>query len=82
MSRTNLPRLSLPALAIGGLSFQARAANFELGAFQLQVDSQISIGASFRTESRKNDYLKHLMKKLGVRSRTQAVTRARELRLL
>ncbi|WP_404415318.1 LuxR C-terminal-related transcriptional regulator [Marinospirillum sp.] len=27
-------------------------------------------------------HLKHLMKKLGVRSRTQAVTRARELRLL
>lgn len=57
MSRTNLPRLSLLAIALGGLSFQAQAANFEMGDFRLQVDSQISVGSSFRTENRNNDYI-------------------------
>jgi len=41
MSRSNLPRLSLLALAIGGLSMQAPAATFDMGDFRLQVDSRI-----------------------------------------
>lgn len=53
---TNLPRLSLLALAIAGLS-QAHAANFELGDFNLKVDSQISVGSSWRMEDRNNDYI-------------------------
>jgi|GEM_PF-323439 hypothetical protein len=57
MSRSNLPRLSLLALAISGLSLQAHAANFEMGDFRLQVDSKISVGTSFRTEDRNDDYV-------------------------
>src|SRR5690554_6312383 len=52
----HLPRLSVLALAIAGLS-QAHAANFELGDFNLKVDSQISVGSSWRMEDRNNDYI-------------------------
>ncbi|MDR9466852.1 DUF1302 domain-containing protein [Marinospirillum sp.] len=57
MSRSNLPRLSLLALAVSGLSFQAHAANFEMGDFRLQVDSKISVGSSWRAEERNDDYI-------------------------
>ncbi|SFC28542.1 Protein of unknown function [Marinospirillum celere] len=57
VGKTTLPRISLLALAIAGIAAPVQAANFELGDFNLQVNSQISAGASFRTQSRENDYI-------------------------
>lgn len=51
-----LPHLSLIALAVAGLS-QTHAAQFSLGDFNLRVDSQISVGSSWRVEGRNNDYI-------------------------
>lgn len=52
----HLPRLSLLALAIAGMS-QVQAADFELGDFNLKVDSKLSLGSSWRVEKRNNDYI-------------------------
>lgn len=52
----SLPKLSLLALAIAGLS-QAHAANFAMGDINLKVDSQISVGSSWRMQDRNNDYI-------------------------
>ncbi len=51
-----LPRLSLLALAIAGMS-QVQAADFEMGDFNLKVDSKLTLGSSWRTEKRNNDYI-------------------------
>lgn len=54
--QSRLPHLSLIALAVAGFS-QAHAAQFSLGDFNLRVDSQISVGSSWRMEDRNNDYI-------------------------
>ncbi|SFX70078.1 DUF1302 domain-containing protein [Marinospirillum alkaliphilum] len=56
MLKSGLPRLSLIALAVAGLS-QAQAAQFELGDVSVRVDSQIAVGSSWRTQNRNNDYI-------------------------
>ncbi|MFK7160174.1 DUF1302 domain-containing protein [Marinospirillum sp. MEB164] len=59
VSRTkSFPRLSALTLAIASLSFgSAQAAQFSLGDVNVNVDSQISFGSSWRMESRNNDYI-------------------------
>ncbi|HKM15216.1 MAG TPA: DUF1302 domain-containing protein [Marinospirillum sp.] len=52
----HLPRLSLLALAIAGMS-QVQAADIEMGEFNLKVDSKLTLGSSWRTEKRNNDYI-------------------------
>lgn len=52
----HLPRLSLLALAIAGMS-QVQAADFEMGDFNLKVDSKLTLGSSWRMEKRNNDYI-------------------------
>ena len=54
---THLPRLSLLALAVAGLSFQTQAANFQLGDVNVNVNSQLTLGTSWRMQSRDYDYV-------------------------
>jgi len=50
----HLPRLSVLALAIAGMS-QVQAADFEMGEFNLKIDSKLTLGSSWRMEDRNND---------------------------
>src|SRR5690554_2739077 len=52
----HLPRLSVLALAIAGMS-QVQAVDFEMGEFNLKVDSKLTLGSSWRMEDRNNDYI-------------------------
>src|SRR5690554_2970758 len=52
----HLPRLSVLALAIAGMS-QVQAVDFEMGEFNLKVDSKLTLGSSWRMEKRNNDYI-------------------------
>lgn len=58
VTRTSLPKLSLLSLALLGLvPTQVQAAEFTLGDFNLQLDSRLTLGSSWRTQSRNNDYI-------------------------
>lgn len=57
INKHSLPRISLLALAIAGIAAPVQAANFELSDFRLQVDSRITVGSSWRTEDRNDDYI-------------------------
>src|SRR5690554_1053375 len=52
----HLPRLSVLALAIAGMS-QVQAVDFEMGEFNLKIDSKLTLGSSWRMEDRNNDYI-------------------------
>lgn len=57
LTKPSLPRLSLLSLALLGLVPTAQAAEFTLGDFNLQVDSRLTLGSSWRTKNRNNDYI-------------------------
>ena len=57
LTKPSLPRLSLLSLALLGLVPTAQAAEFTLGDFNLQVDSRLTLGSSWRTKNRNSDYI-------------------------
>ncbi|WP_027848968.1 DUF1302 domain-containing protein [Marinospirillum minutulum] len=52
----HLPRLSVLALAIAGMS-QVHALDFAAGDFNFKIDSKLTLGSSWRMEKRNNDYI-------------------------